>query len=201
MRGHSLGWFRGAEYAKHGVQHFIALHFLERRQQHVGFSHGFGRGGCTVTALASCFFVPPVCYPRTANLHHTDAGLGDFSRGIKTGGIHAAPARQRLFTIIAVLRTSRISLIGSPIADGAPPPPADAHRYQTSACRFRIHQHGTAHGIGPVIIMCGRRRLASIPPRITGTSFHASYNAGYKPVWRDPGAYPRRYPRVGIVMT
>ncbi len=67
-----------------GVQHFIALHFLER-QQHVGFSHGFGRGGCTVTALASCFSVPPVCYPRTANLHHTDAGLGRFFQGYQDG--------------------------------------------------------------------------------------------------------------------
>ena len=117
MRGRSLGWFRGAECAKHGRtalyrpslsrKKALTRRFFPRFRAR--WLHGYGFG----FLLFRCHrFVIRARQIFTIRMRD----WVDFSRGIKTGGIHAAPARQRLFTIIAVLRTSRISLIGSPIA-------------------------------------------------------------------------------------
>ena len=140
-----------------GVQHFIALHFLERRQQHVGFFprfrawwlHGYSFGFLLFRSYRFVIRARQIFAIRMRD-------WVDFPWGIKTGGIHTAPARQRLFydnrgiTHIADF-TNRL-----------------AHRQtvrhfhqRTLAIAkhqhvgFRIHQHGTAHGIGPVIIVRG----------------------------------------------
>ena len=140
-----------------GVQHFIALHFLERRQQYVGFFprfrarrlHGYGfrfllfRRNRFVIRARQIFAIRM-------------RDRVDFPRSIKTGGIHAAPAWQRLFydnrgiTHIADF-TNRLAHRQTVRHFHQRTLTVTKHQH----VGFRIHQHGTAHGIGPVIIMRG----------------------------------------------
>ena len=139
------------------VQHFIALHFLERRQQYVSFFprfrarwlHGYGfrfllfRGHRFVIRARQIFTIRM-------------RDRVDFPRSIKTGGIHTAPAWQRLFydnrgiTHIADF-TNRLTHRQTMRHFHQRTLTVTEHQH----VGFRIHQHGTAHGIGPVIIMCG----------------------------------------------
>ena len=80
-----------------GVQHFIALHFLEKKAATRRFSHGFGRGGCTVTDLASCFSGYRFVIRARQIFAIRMRDWVDFPRGIKTGWNPPAPAWQRLF--------------------------------------------------------------------------------------------------------
>ena len=140
-----------------GVQHFIALHFLERRQQHVGFFprfrarrlHGYGFG---FLLFRGHRFV--ICTRQIFAIRMRDRV--DFPRGIKTSRIHTAPAWQRLFydnrgiTHIADF-TNRLAHRQTMRHFHQRTLTVTEHQH----VGFRIHQHGTAHGIGPVIIMRG----------------------------------------------
>ena len=140
-----------------GVQHFIALHFLERRQQHVGFFprfrawwlHGYSFGFLLFRSYRFVIRARQIFAIRMRD-------WVDFPWGIKTGGIHTAPARQRLFydnrgiTHIADF-TNRLAHRQTVRHFHQRTLTVTKHQH----VGFRIHQHGTAHGIGPVIIMRG----------------------------------------------
>ena len=75
----------------------------------MGFSHSLGRGGCTpVMLFASCFrrdrFVIGARQIFTGRMRD---GV-NFTGRIQTGGVHAAQPGSTIFTMMAVLRTSRI---------------------------------------------------------------------------------------------
>ncbi|CAM6410037.1 hypothetical protein ESCOCK373M_12180 [Escherichia coli] len=140
-----------------GVQHFIALHFLERRQQHVGFFprfrawwlHGYSFGFLLFRSYRFVIRARQIFAIRMRD-------WVDFPWGIKTGGIHTAPAWQRLFydnrgiTHIADF-TNRLAHRQTVRHFHQRTLTVTKHQH----VGFRIHQHGTAHGIGPVIIMRG----------------------------------------------
>ena len=140
-----------------GVQHFIALHFLERRQQHVGFFprfrawwlHGYSFGFLLFRSYRFVIRARQIFAIRMRD-------WVDFPWGIKTGGIHTAPAWQRLFydnrgiTHIADF-TNRLAHRQTVRHFHQRTLTVTKHQH----VGFRIHQHGTAYGIGPVIIMRG----------------------------------------------
>ncbi len=140
-----------------GVQHFIALHFLERRQQHVGFFprfrawwlHGYRFGFLLFRSYRFVIRARQIFAIRMRD-------WVDFPRGIKTGGIHTAPAWQRLFydnrgiTHIADF-TNRLAHRQTVRHFHQRTLTVTKHQH----VGFRIHQHGTAHGIRPVIIVRG----------------------------------------------
>lgn len=79
MRGYSLGWFRGVEYAKYG--RIVFYRFLFFRKKVVIRRFFFTVSGAVVVRLRFWFFVfsvLSVCYSRTVNFYYTDAGLGRF---------------------------------------------------------------------------------------------------------------------------
>ena len=140
-----------------GVQHFIALHFLERRQQHVGFFprfrawwlHGYSFGFLLFRSYRFVIRARQIFAIRMRD-------WVDFPWGIKTGGIHTAPARQRLFydnrgiTHIADF-TNRLAHRQTVRHFHQRTLAVTEHQHVS----FGIHQHRTAHGIRPVIIMRG----------------------------------------------
>ena len=140
-----------------GVQHFIALHFLERRQQHVGFFprfrawwlHGYSFGFLLFRSYRFVIRARQIFAIRMRD-------WVDFPWGIKTGGIHTAPAWQRLFydnrgiTHIADF-TNRLAHRQTVRHFHQRTLTVTKHQH----VGFRIHQHGTAHGIRPVIIVRG----------------------------------------------
>ena len=80
----------------------------------------------------------------------------DFARHIDNAGIHPAPARQRLF------HHDRGVAHVADLADRFTLRQAMRHLHQRTLAvaedqhvGFRIHQHRTAHGIRPVVVVCG----------------------------------------------
>ena len=139
------------------VQDFIALHFLERRQQYVGFFPRFRARRLHSYSFRFLLFRRNRFVIRTRQIFAIRMrDRVDFPRGIKTSRIHTAPAWQRLFydnrgiTHIADF-TNRLAHRQTV---------RHLHQRTLTVTKhqhvgFRIHQHGTAHGIGPVIIMRG----------------------------------------------
>ena len=139
------------------VQDLIAFHLLEGGQQHIGlfprfwprrlhdngFSLGFFRGHRFVVCTRQIFTI------------RVRDGV-DFARGIQTGGVNAAPAREGLFH-----HDGGIAHIAD-LIDGFAHRQAMSHFHQRTLAvaehqhiGLGVHQHRAAHGIGPVIIVGG----------------------------------------------
>ena len=139
------------------VQDLIAFHLLEGRQQHIGFFPRFGPRRLHSNAFRFLFFRRDRFVIGARQIFTVRMrGGGNFTGRIQTGGVHAAPAGQRLFH-----HDGGIAHIAD-LVDGFAHRQAMSHFHQRTLAvaehqhiGLGVHQHRAAHGVGPVIIVGG----------------------------------------------
>ena len=139
------------------IQDLIAFHLLKGGQQYIGFFPRFGPRRLHGDAFRFLLFRRNrfvVCTRQVFTIRMRDRI--DFARGIQAGGIHAAPARQRLFH-----HDGGIAHIAD-LVNGFAHRQTMRHFHQRALAvaehqhiGLGIHQHRAAHSVGPVIIMRG----------------------------------------------
>ncbi|CCK00591.1 hypothetical protein BN130_3373 [Cronobacter malonaticus 507] len=183
------------------VEHFIALHFFIRRQQHVGFLPRLRARWLNVNGFRHRFFrFVAVSTRQIVAIRMWDRI--DAPRRVETRGIHTRPARQRFFHHDR--RTTHIA----DRRNGLTHRQTVRHFHQRTLAiaenqhvGFGIHQHRAAHGIRPVIVMRGAAQA-----RLNTAQNHRHVAPGlFTALGIDQGCAIRAFPgfvirRVGVVM-